>query len=85
MFGQLTIEEETRLGTQMAAVYKIMRDGQWHTPPEIMARVVGGTAAITARIRDLRKEKFGGFTIERDYIERGLYRYRMIDPVEDLM
>ena len=40
--------------------------------------VAGGSeAGISARLRDLRKEKFGGYSIERKRSDEGLWWYRM--------
>jgi len=34
--------------------------------------------AISARLRDLRKPHYGGYTIERRYVHRGLFEYRLL-------
>ena len=51
-------EDHPRLTSQLAQVYALMKDGLWRTPREIMRQVDGGEASITARLRDLRKDKF---------------------------
>jgi len=35
-------------------------------------------ASVSARLRDLRKEKFGGHVVERRAVKRGLFEYRVI-------
>lgn len=70
--------DEARLTGQMARVYELMRDGEWRTLGWIAALCNGSEAGISARLRDLRKEKFGGHTVERQHVENGLHRYRLI-------
>ena len=44
-----------------------------------IAEAVGSPeASVSARLRDLRKPAFGGHTVERQYVERGLFRYRVV-------
>lgn len=67
-----------RLSGQLKAVFDVMRDGKWRTLSEIQAHVDGSEAAISARLRDLRKLKYGAHEVQREHIERGLYRYRVV-------
>lgn len=69
-----------RLKTQLADVYRLMQDGNWRTLAMIR-KLTGGhhsEAAISARLRDFRKPKFGGHTVDRRYISDGLFTYRLI-------
>ena len=69
-----------RLKSQLVAVYRLMFDGQWRTLREI-ADALGGQpeASVSARLRDLRKDRFGGFSVERRRRGegRGLFEYRL--------
>ena len=67
-----------RLSGQLKAVFDLMQDGRWRTLGEIRESVEGSEAAISARLRDLRKPKYGAHEVQREHIERGLYRYRMV-------
>lgn len=70
--------DAARLTPQLLAVYRIMRDGQWHTLSEMAESLPGvPQQSVSARVRDLRKARFGGHTIHRESIGGGLYRYRM--------
>jgi len=72
------ILDRTRLTTQLNRVFDKMRDGQWHTLAEL-AEYSGGTeAAVSARIRDFRKARFGGHTVERERVRAGLWRYKLV-------
>lgn len=70
--------DKLRLNAQQERVYSVMADGNWHTLPEIAERIVEPEASISARIRDFRKKKFGGFIVEREYVSNGLFRYRLV-------
>jgi hypothetical protein len=66
-----------RLRCQLDAVRRLMSDGAWRTLAEIGAAVGAPEASASARLRDLRKPKFGGLAVEREYVRRGLFRYRL--------
>ncbi len=81
--------DRKRLNSQLSLVMARMSDAKWRTLQEIKAGIPGvdyGTpipgseASISARLRDLRKVKFGGFVIERRRRgdgAKGLWEYRM--------
>lgn len=70
--------DEERLKTQLFSVWGLMCDGQWRTLEEISRAVYCPEASVSARLRDFRKRKFGGHTVERAYVDRGLFKYRLI-------
>ena len=54
-----------RLGRLLDRVQRLMLDGRWRSIPEIQ-RVTGGSeSSVSARLRDLRKKQYGGWTVER--------------------
>jgi len=72
--------DQVRLSTQLVGVRNIMLDGRWHTITELM-NLVGGTATgISARIRDLRKARFGRHLVEGRRVagRNGLWEYRIV-------
>ncbi|VTR96021.1 unnamed protein product [Gemmata massiliana] len=74
-----------RLGEQLRRVLLLMQDGKWHTIPEICAATGDMSQSVSARIRDLRKEAFGGFTVDRQRRgdgRRGLWEYRLVPESE---
>lgn len=78
-FGGVTYDHARdyyRLSSMLIRVQAVMTDGHWHTLPDLAQRVGGSEAAISARLRDLRKAKYGGHTVERRYVHRGLWEYR---------
>ena len=91
-FGGVTYEEELdgkRLGKQLEAVRVRLllasSVGRWLTLAE-MERLFSGRypqASISARLRDLRKPRFGGYIVERRRrleAERGIFEYRVVKP-----
>lgn len=85
-YGGVTFDPTTdaaRLNKQCLAVYQLMRDGKWRTPTDIESATGFNWASASARLRDLRKSKFGAFQVERRRkgdAERGLFEYRLIHP-----
>lgn len=82
-------DDHARLASQLQRVAHVLVNTDWVTLEEIR-RVVdrlagigrdepGGAteAAISARIRDLRKPKFAGVAIDRDRRTGGLWFYRV--------
>lgn len=81
-FGGGTFSRELdgpRLTSQLSKVFGVMRDGNWHTLSELAEKCGGSEAGVSARIRDFRKDKFGGRTVHRERIAAsGTWRYRMV-------
>lgn len=67
-----------RLNRQLDIVRKAMLDMREHTLGELSMLTRGTTASISARLRDLRKTKGGGYTIVRRYVGNGIHAYRML-------
>jgi len=67
-----------RLHSQHHRVLAFLRDGREHTLAEIAKATGDPEASVSARIRDLRKARFGSYQIERRYVERGLWAYRLV-------
>jgi hypothetical protein len=79
-FDGRTYEPErdyVRHSGQLKRVYNLMQDGQWRTLDHVVARTGGTVASASARLRDLRKAKYGAFEVKRRHIERGLFEYRV--------
>jgi hypothetical protein len=75
--------DEARLKTQLGRVLSVLREhpGQWFTPEELRGLgVPGSESGVTARLRDLRKSRFGGFRVEsqRRRGAGGAWEYRLV-------
>ena len=58
-------QDHARLTSQLTRVYDVIKDGRWHTLSSI-ANITGDPeGSVSARLRDLRKEKFGAYDIQR--------------------
>ncbi len=66
-----------RLNGQLKKVFELMKDGNWRQLDWIHRAVGGSEASISARLRDLRKPKYGAHTVERRHIRNGLFEYRL--------
>ena len=68
-----------RVGNQLARVFNLMRDGAWRSLREIADGTEGlPEASISARLRDIRKEKFARwFTMESRRRTTGTWEYRV--------
>lgn len=69
-----------RLNAQATRVFKFMADGNWHTLREISAATGDPEASCSARLRDFRKSVFNlGVKVEREFVSRGLWKYKMLN------
>jgi hypothetical protein len=74
--------DNERLWRQLRRVYNAMADCRWRTLAQLEALTGDPQASISARLRDLRKPRFGANTVERERVhaDRGLYAYRLVEP-----
>lgn len=66
-----------RLKGQLARVFDLMSDGKWRTLAEIKSEAGGSEASVSARLRDLRKPKYGSRQVEAKRVAQGLFQYRL--------
>lgn len=78
-FDGVTIfpEDEARLSGQLRRVKFVMLDGEWRTLDQIGSLTGAPPASVSARLRDLRKVKFGGYDVQRRRRARGIHEYRL--------
>lgn len=75
--------DRDRLTAQVRRVLDVVTDGNWRTLAQLAAAVGASEASVSARLRDLRKERFGGWTVERQRAgdpALGLHKYRVLPP-----
>jgi hypothetical protein len=72
-------QDGERLRGQLQRVFNQMSDGAWWTLEHLTLLVGGTEAAVSARIRDLRKPKFGGYRVDRRRVQgaNGIWEYRL--------
>lgn len=66
-----------RLAGQCLDIFNLMKDGKWRTLNQISYETGHPHASVSAQLRHLRKDRFGAHTVERQYIDKGIYRYRL--------
>ena len=70
--------DEKRLNRQAQAVWSFMSDERWHTLSEISCATGAPEASASARLRDYKKQKFGGHQVLRRRRSEGTYEYRVV-------
>lgn len=72
-----------RLKSQLVRVYEAMLTEQWIDLYWLSQATRAPEASISARIRDLRKPRFGGFTVESRERSPGHFEYRLRSETGD--
>lgn len=67
-----------RLRGLLGRVFAVVKDGRWWTLRRLAVEANGSEASVSARLRDLRKPKFGGYEVQRRYVVDGLWEYRLV-------
>ncbi len=73
-------EDDIRLGKQMMVIKNVLLKNMnsWLTVDEVHAMTFYPHASISAQLRNLRKEKHGGYDVEGRYREgTKIFEYRM--------
>lgn len=70
--------DDVRLSGQIERVWNCMKDGTPRTLGAIAAMTGDPEASISAQLRHLRKSRFGGHTVTKEYRGSGLYTYTLI-------
>jgi hypothetical protein len=69
--------DRERLSSQLRKVRALMGDLREHTLDELAAHAQCTVASASARIRDLRKPRYGGYVVHRRRIGKGVFGYRL--------
>lgn len=72
-----------RLTAQLGRIFAYVSDGHWHTLHDISLKTGDPEASVSARLRDFRKARFGGWHVQRRRAspgEWGLHEYRVLPP-----
>lgn len=73
--------DKERLTSQIRKVFDLMQDAKWRTLEEIQRKIKQPQASISARLRDLRKERFGAHRVnrrKRGERKNGCFEYQLI-------
>ena len=69
-----------RLTGQIQKIFDLMKDSRWRTLNDIESVTNAPAASISAQLRHLRKQRFGGHTVEKRHRgegKNGLYEYSL--------
>jgi hypothetical protein len=69
--------DHARLALQRVAVRAAMAGSVWRSLADLAALTGHPEASISARLRDLRKARFGGLTVDRRRRTIGTWEYRV--------
>ncbi len=70
--------DSVRLSGQLLRIWDVMKDGQWRTLDQISELTRTPHSSASAQLRNLRKERFGSHIIEKEYMDDGLFKYKLI-------
>jgi hypothetical protein len=70
-----------RLIGQKEAVYSVLSRGGWWSLAELAEETGHPEASISARIRDLRKPKFGGYNVPGHRRTQGTWEYGLVSDL----
>lgn len=78
----MTYPNPAKLSAHIAAVKSVMYRKGWMTLDLIEIRLYANgvnlpTQSVSARVRDLRKARYGSHIVERRYAGSGVYEYRL--------
>ena len=76
------IHAAPKLSAHIAAVRSVMRSRSWITLREIELALMKRNIfielqSVSARVRDLRKDKFGAHRVDRRYAGNGVWEYKL--------
>ena len=70
-------EDLPRIASLLSRVRALMLDVRWRTLASIRAQCGGSECSVSARLRDLRRPEYGGFTVEHERRSNGTWFYRV--------
>jgi len=66
-----------RLTGQLERVFDVMKSGEWITLRQLSNKSKCPEASASAQLRNLRKDRFGGFEVEKKYSHMGVFLYKL--------
>ena len=70
-----------RLRKQHEVIREYMLHRSWQTLQEIATATGFPEASVSAQLRHLRKQRFGGYRVEKQRRTEGTWEYRVLTPV----
>lgn len=76
--GVETTEDDDRFKFQYDRIFKLMHDRKWRTLGEIEAATGYLQTSISAQLRFMTRQEFGGHTKNRERMPNKLYKYQIV-------
>lgn len=76
------VQDRIRLNRQSRNVFNLMKDEKWRTLTELSETLRAPTTSISARLRDMRKKRFGSHTVNRRRVHGGVFEYQLVENPE---
>jgi hypothetical protein len=76
---------EQRKAHRDKLLYDLMKDGRWYTLDEINKATGYPSASASAGIRSFRHKTKGSNTVEKNYLGKGVYQYRLVLNSNDIL
>ena len=73
--------DNERLNGQIKRIHALMIDGLPRPLSQIASVTGDPEASVSAQLRNLKKERFGGYRLEKDYKGNGLFAYLVLPPI----
>ena len=83
--AEVTRNDNVRLSRQYAKIRDYMLDGEWRTIEKIAFNFGYSECSVSAQLRNLRKSRFGSFTVNRRRRTEGsgLWEYQVVNPTPE--
>lgn len=69
--------DDERLTGQILRVFECMKDRKWRSLSDISIQTGDPESSISAQLRHLRKQRFGGHAVNKRYMGNGLFEYQL--------
>lgn len=74
--------DSVRLSSQLERIFNLMKDGRFRSLKDISQIVGAGEASVSANLRNSRKERFGGHTLNRKSLGNGFNLYQIVENTD---
>ena len=75
--------DKLRIDSQMRRVLDAMIEGDWTSLAELAYLTHDPESSLSAQLRHCRKQRFGGWVVEKRRRTTGTWEYRLLPPVPE--
>jgi hypothetical protein len=77
------IRDHLRLSHQHNRIFNLMLDGVWRSLQDIEKETGDTSASISAALRNMRKPRFGGHTVNKQNVGSGRWLYQLVTAEDE--